>query len=101
MFTNMYKACKDGRIPSAVAFPVRKVTPGRRQSKTPILSRNVDQKSLETEFSIAICCQLMAIENTVSIDFFYLCLAIVDSIFDCRQPGVKVNPHGNFMSEPV
>ena len=30
-------------------------TPGRRQSKTPILSRNVDQTSLETEFSIAIC----------------------------------------------
>ena len=28
-------------------------TPGRRQLKTPILSRNVDQKSLETEFSIA------------------------------------------------
>ena len=24
--------------------------PGRRQSKTPILSKNVDQKSLETEF---------------------------------------------------
>ena len=29
------------------------ITPGRRQSK--ILSRNVDQKSLETEFLIAIC----------------------------------------------
>ena len=29
-------------------------TPGRRQSKSPILSKNVDQKSLETEFSIAI-----------------------------------------------
>ena len=31
-------------------------TPGRRQSKMPILSRNVDQKSIETGFSIAICC---------------------------------------------
>ena len=31
------------------------VTPGRRQSKTPIQSRNVDQKSIETLFSIAIC----------------------------------------------
>ena len=31
------------------------ITPGRRQSKTSILSTNVDQKSLETEFSIAIC----------------------------------------------
>ena len=30
-------------------------TPGWRISKTPILSRNVDQKSLETEFLIAIC----------------------------------------------
>ena len=30
-------------------------TPGRQQSKTLLLSRNVDQKSLDTEFSIAIC----------------------------------------------
>ena len=30
-------------------------TPGSRQSKTLILSTNVYQKSLETEFSIAIC----------------------------------------------
>ena len=32
------------------------LTPGRRQSKTPILLRNVDQKSIETVFSIVICC---------------------------------------------
>ena len=32
-------------------------TPGRRQWKAPILSRNVDQKSLETDFLIAICRQ--------------------------------------------
>ena len=31
------------------------ITPCRRQLKTPILSRNVDQKSLQTEFSIGIC----------------------------------------------
>ena len=31
------------------------LTQGRRQSKTSILSTNVDQKSLETEFPIAIC----------------------------------------------
>ena len=31
------------------------LTPGRRQSKMQILSRNVDQKLLETEFLIAIC----------------------------------------------
>ena len=30
-------------------------TPGRRHLKTLILSTNVDQKPLETEFSIAIC----------------------------------------------
>ena len=29
--------------------------PGRRQSKTSILSTNVDQNSFETEFLIAIC----------------------------------------------
>ena len=33
-------------------------TPGRRQSKTLIVSPNVDQKSFETEFSIAICRRL-------------------------------------------
>ena len=36
-------------------------------------STNVDQKSIETVFSIAICCQWgdkMAIKNTVSIDFY-------------------------------
>ena len=31
------------------------ITTGRRQSKKLILSTNVDQKSLKTEFSIAIC----------------------------------------------
>ena len=38
-------------------------TPGRRQSKTLILSTDIDKKSLETEFSIAIC------RPTVSSDF--------------------------------
>ena len=41
---------------------------GRRHSKTIILLTNVDQTSLETDFSIKICRQ-MAIENTVSGDF--------------------------------
>ena len=45
--------------------PETNLTPGRRQSKTSILSMNVDKNSLETEFSIAICRQ-MAIVNTVS-----------------------------------
>ena len=30
-------------------------TPDRRRSKTSILLKNIDQKSLETEFSIDIC----------------------------------------------
>ena len=37
------------------AYFVNMNTPGRRQSKMPILSTNVDQKLLETEFSIVIC----------------------------------------------
>ena len=47
------------------------ITPSRRHSKTPILSRNVDQKSLETVFDCHLSphWQQMAIENTVSIDF--------------------------------
>ena len=53
---------------------IKLTTPDRRQSKTLILSMDVDQKSLETEFSIAICrqspdCRQIAIENTVSRDF--------------------------------
>ena len=40
-----------------------------RQSKTFILSTNVDKKSLVAEFKIAICRQTMAVENTVSSDF--------------------------------
>ena len=47
-------------------------TPGRGQSKTPILSRNVDQKSVETLF----------------LSIFDPRLSIVDNIFDFRLPGV-------------
>ena len=52
-------------------------TPDRWQSKMLILLTNIDQKSLEIEFSIAIC------RPTVSRDFD-LCLSIVKSVFDCR-----------------
>ena len=54
------------------------LTPGRRQSKTPILSRNVDQKKIETVFSIVICRQLPFDPRS----------SIVDYVFDCRLPGV-------------
>ena len=64
-------------------------TPGKQQSKTPRLSRSIDQKSLETVFD----CHLsphwrqMAIDNTVSIDFDPRA-SISVSVFDCRLPGV-------------
>ena len=66
------------------------ITPGRRQSKTPIISRNVDQKSIETMFSIAICrptgdkWQL----KTLFLSIFDPHLLIVDYVFDRRLPGV-------------
>ena len=39
------------------------ITPGRRQSKTPILSRNVDQKSLEQCFRLPFVAPLATIGN--------------------------------------
>ena len=64
-------------------------TPGRWQSKTLILSTKIDQKSLETEFSIAILLldwQQMAIENIVSNVFDPH--SLIRSVFDCRLSGV-------------
>ena len=64
--------------------------PGRRQWKTLILSTNVDQKSLETGFSIAVCrptgdkWQL----KTLFLVIFDPCSSIEKSLFDCRLPGV-------------
>ena len=62
-------------------------TPGRRQSKTPILSRNVDQKSLETECSIAICRDKWQ-SKTLFLSNFDPRSSIVDSVFECRLSGV-------------
>ena len=48
------------------------ITTDRRQSKTVVLSTNVDKKSLETEFLIALLCsdwQQMAIKNTILNEF--------------------------------
>ena len=53
----------------------------------PILSRNVDRKSLETEFSIAIW-RHTGDKWQSKISISDLCLLIVDSLFDCRLPGV-------------
>ena len=68
------------------------ITPGRRQSKTSILSTNVDQKSLETEFSIVICRPTGAIwqSKTPFLSIFDPRLSIVQSVFDCRLPGVSM-----------
>ena len=61
-----------------------------RQLKTPILSMNVDQKSLETELLIAICRQTgdKWQSKTLFLSIFHQRLSIVDSVFDCRLPGV-------------
>ena len=67
-----------------------KLTPGRRQSKMSILSTNVDQKSLETEFSIVICrpTGYKYISKTLFLSIFDPRLSIAKSVFDCRLPGV-------------
>ena len=54
-------------------------TPDRWQSKTLLLLTNVDQKSLETEFSLAIC-SLNGDKwqsKTLFLKFFDLCLSFV------------------------
>ena len=65
-------------------------TPGRRKSKTSILSLNVDKKSLEMEFSNAICRQLgdKWQSKTLFLAIFDPCSSIVKSVFDCHIPGV-------------
>ena len=63
-------------------------TPGRRQSKMPILSRNVDQKTLETEFSIAICRHTgdKWQSKTLFLSIFDPCSSIVDSVSIATYP---------------
>ena len=67
-------------------------TLGRRQSKTAILSRNVDQKSVETVFLIAICRHTgdKWQSKTLFLSIFDPYSSIVDYIFDCRLPGVRL-----------
>ena len=70
------------------SFPV--TTPDRRQSKTLILSTNVGQNSLETEFSIAICRPTgdKWQSKTLFLAIFYPRSSIVKSVCDCRLSGV-------------
>ena len=65
-------------------------TPGKRQLKTPILSRNVDQKSIETVFLIAICRQWgdKWQSKILFLSIFYPRPSIVDNIFDCHLSSV-------------
>ena len=62
----------------------------RRQSNKLILLTSIDQKSLETEFLIAICRQFgdKCQSKTLFLAIFYLHLSIVKSVFDCRLSGV-------------
>ena len=71
------------------------ITPDRQQSKTLILSMNVDKKSLETELLIAICGQTCDKwqSKTLFLAIFDLPLSIVKSVFDCRLSGVVI--HGS------
>ena len=68
-------------------------TLGRRKLKTPILTRNLDQKLLETEFLISICRHTgdKWQSKTLFLSIFDPHLFIVDSVFDCRLPGVIKN----------
>ena len=71
-------------------IPIKQImnTPDRRQSKMLILSKNIYQKSLETEFLNVICRVTNGNQkHTVSNDFYLLSL-IVKSVFDCHLPGV-------------
>ena len=59
-----------------------------------ILSRNVDQKSIEIVFSIAICHPTgdKWQSKTLFLSIFYPSLSIVDYIFNCRLPCVYIWP---------
>ena len=67
-----------------------KPTSDRWQSKPLILSTNVDQKSLETVFSIAICRPTgdKWQSKTLFLAIFDPRSAIVQTFFDCRLSGV-------------
>ena len=57
-----------------------------------ILLRNVDKKTLETEFSSGICRPTgdKWQSKTLFLAIFDTCLLIVKSGFDCRLPGVRL-----------
>ena len=78
------------------------ITPGRLQSKTLILSTNVDQKSLETEFSIAICRPTgdKWQSKPLFLAIFDPRLSILKSVFGCQLLGVNIYEPLFFVSSP-
>ena len=60
----------------------------------PILSSKVDQKPIETVFSIAICHPTddKWQSKTLFLSIFYPGSSIVDYVFDIRLPGVLLIP---------
>ena len=68
-------------------------TPDMRQSKTYILSNNVDNISLATEFSIAICRPTVDKwqSKTPFLSTFDPRSSIVKKFFDCHLSGVNIN----------
>ena len=71
------------------------ITLDRWQSKTLLLSTKVDQKSLETEFSIAICRPTgdKWQSKTLFLAIFDRCSSIVKGFFDCRLSSVHMYNH--------
>ena len=88
-------------ISENVLFCFWGITPGRRQSKTPILLRSVDQKSLETEDQKSLETEfLIAIfrhtgdkwqSKKLFLSIFDPSSSIVDIVFDCRLPDVGID----------
>ena len=78
------------------------ITPGRWQSKTSILSTNVDQKSFETEFLIVICRPTgdKWQSKTLFLASFDPRSSIVKSVFDCHLPGVHMKAQSKEYSAP-
>ena len=71
-------------------FDLNWFTPGRRQSKTLIQPTNLDKKSLEIEFLIAICHPSgdKWQSKTLFLSIFDPSSSIVKSVFDCHLPSL-------------
>ena len=68
------------------------LTPGRRQSQILMLSTNVDQKSLETEFRLPFVARLATHSKRkhCNLAIFDPRSSIVQRVFDCRLPGMDL-----------